>query len=372
MQPVIISDNIFNIDNNYSSNDVSLFLQGKHGLIDSIHKKHPAIWDLYKKMKSLDWDENEFDYSSCVLEFKTCSKVTYEMMIKTLAWQWEADSIAAYNLIPIVAPFVSSTELWALWTSIGSSELLHALTYSEIVRNSFESPDEVLEAVLGEAKALQRLEVVSKVFNDTYEMSHKLSLGLVDKDASETYDSILIFTVTMLILERVQFMGSFSITFAIVDTGLFLPIGKAVQKIATDELQVHVKANKEVIKNELKTSRGFASYSANLVLFKKILDDVVNSELEWTDYMFSDNRELVGLTKELVKDWILFNANDVYAFLNIDNDFKLVEKNPLGYMNDWLDINNNQPSPQEEKTGNYLLGGMKDTTKGKMFSLDFL
>ena len=690
---VMIADYIFNSENNYASSGMSLFLQDQHGLIDSIHKRHPEIWNLYKKMKSLDWDENEFDYSSCVVEFNTCSKITYDVMIKTLAWQWEADSVAAYNLLPIVAPFVSSTELWALWSRIGDNECLtghhqvltpkgwkridevteddkvaqwdytasnirfvkperivvkdyegqlihfhdsdvsrvsqivtpnhrmpivypygikqfnstrqtageveydttnaiptsgflsssdrqltsqeclyiavqacgslgnsyqsqyllnsldkekedrllylcnlckwpvtsvvvddirhysiqapvaeysnlantfdwfnldeigyewavdflsevrwwntaqstegpnryyfkdvtcankvitlahmtgrqgrltaildmsdyampsdycltakytyqvditnksyvsgeaisktmvdhngkvycltvptgyfmvkyndaigitgnclHALTYSEIVRNSFENPDEVLESVLGETKALQRLETVANVFANVYEVSHKLSLGMIDRDSDEAYDAIMSFVVTMLILERIQFMASFAITFAIVDTGLFLPIGSAVQKICTDELQVHVETNKEIIKNELKTEKGYASYVANNNLYKKIIREVVESELKWTDYLFSDNAELVGLTSNLIKDWVLFNANDVYSFLDINNPFKVVKKNPLGYMNDWVDINSSQKSPQEEKVGNYLLGGLKNNTNDELFSVDF-
>ena len=40
-------------------------------------------------------------------------------------------------------------------------------------------------------------------------------------------------------------------------------------------------------------------------------------------------------------------------------------------MNDWIDINHNQASPQEEKVGNYLLGGLKDTAGDEVFELDF-
>ena len=133
----MLDENIFNTHHTYHPKTQSLFLQEKPGLVDSIHKYHPEIWRLYKKLKSLDWDENEFDFSSCMAEFKTCSKTHYEMMIKTIAWQWEADSIAAHNLIPIAAPFVSSSELWALWLEIGKNEMLHALTYCEIVKNIF-------------------------------------------------------------------------------------------------------------------------------------------------------------------------------------------------------------------------------------------
>ena len=39
----------------------SLFLGGKVGLIENLRKEFPKVWDLYKQLKSLDWDENEID-----------------------------------------------------------------------------------------------------------------------------------------------------------------------------------------------------------------------------------------------------------------------------------------------------------------------
>jgi ribonucleoside-diphosphate reductase beta chain len=115
----MIDQTVFNLSKTDYVGRKSLFLGQDPGLFDSINKSHPDIWGLYKKMKSLDWDENEFPYADCALEFKTCTPSVYDMMIKTLAWQWEADSLAAHNLIPIVAPFVSSSELWALYCQIG-------------------------------------------------------------------------------------------------------------------------------------------------------------------------------------------------------------------------------------------------------------
>ena len=366
----MIDSNVFNI--NKTDYTVSpLFLGDKPGLFDTVNKQYPKLWDLYKKMKSLDWDENEFDFTPCLTEFKTCPKSVYDMMIKTLAWQWEADSVAAHNLVSVTAPFISSNELFATWSRIGDNECLHSAAYSEIVRNSFDNPDEILSSILAEAKALQRLSSVSAVFAKTYDVSHRLALGQVARDSDEAYDAIFMLVVALLALERIQFMASFAITFAIADTGMFLPIGKSVQKICTDELQVHVEVNKFILRNELGTVRGKEAFARNLDAIKTLIKDVTNSELIWTDYMFTEGRELVGLNSEVIKDWVLFGTNDVYNFLGIQSEFKVVNKNPLGYMNDWIDINHNQASPQEEKVGNYLLGGLKDTAGDAVFELDF-
>ena len=366
-----ISKDIFNLNFVNTSNNQSLFLQEKHGLVDSIHKKHPTIWNLYKTMKSLDWDENEFDFSSCLMDFKNCPAHVSDAMIKTLAWQWEADSIASHSLTSIVSAFVTSDELWAAWSEVGKNEILHALTYSEIVRNSFEDPTKVMDSILAETEALRRLNVVSEVFAKTYVTSHKLALGMVDRNSDEAYDSILLFTITLLVLERIQFMASFAITFNIVDNGWFIPIGKAVQKICTDELQVHVKLDKAIITNELSLAKGKASFNRIKPKIHEVIHSVIESELTWSKYLFKDNSEIFDLTENKIRDWVFFNATDVYDFLKLENPYKRVNKSPLMYMNEWTDINNNQASAQEERVANYLLGGVKNTTDGKKYEIDF-
>ena len=44
----------------------------------------------------------------------------------------------------------------------------------------------------------------------------------------------------------------------------------------------------------------------------------------------------------------------------MDNPFGDVEENPLPWLNNWIVIDNNQSAPQEESTGNYLLGAYVD------------
>jgi len=60
------------------------------------------------------------------VEFKTRSKSLVDRMVKTIAWQWEADSIAANSILTTLAPFITSTEAFAAWSVITASEVVHA------------------------------------------------------------------------------------------------------------------------------------------------------------------------------------------------------------------------------------------------------
>ena len=364
-----INENIFNT-NKTDYEKTPLFLGQAPGLFDTVNKNYPKIWNLYKLMKSLDWDENEFNYTTCNTQFKTCPKNVYDMMIMSLAWQWEGDTIAVRSIVPLVAPFVSSSELFAAWQAIGLNEVLHATTYSEIVRNSFDDPREVLSEVLRVKESLSRLESVGEVMSNIYTISHRYALGEIE-NSQETYNEIFMFVVALYCLERIQFMASFCITFTIAAGGDFIPIGKAVQKIAQDELEVHSELDKVILECEMQTERGKIAMIQCKGRIKKLLDDVINSELNWDDVLFSEGRELAGMDVDRLKQWTLFCAKPVYHTLDVEPEHELPEKNPVKFMEDWLNISNTQPSPQEEANGQYKLNVVRRNDEEVVFDVDF-
>ncbi len=67
-----IDSNIFDVNRNYSPDSKSVFLLNKPGLLDSIHRPHPELFRLYKLLKSMDWDENEFQLMKCQMSFCLC------------------------------------------------------------------------------------------------------------------------------------------------------------------------------------------------------------------------------------------------------------------------------------------------------------
>lgn len=677
----------------------NLFLGQQMGLFDTLNVHYPQIWALYKKLKALDWDELEFDFKTCNIEFKSCSKNVYDMMIRTLAWQWEADTVVTKTIVPVVAPFVTSTELWAAWGRIGDNECvtgdhevltpigwkridelteddkvaqwdyktraisfvkpeayivkhhkghlnhfhgsnnnlsqivtpnhrmpviypywtndkqeeyklsdevkyhggnglpisgfidsgkkrltpqerlyvavqadgslcsdkytgkrtglkhyrfslskprkikrlyelcslanwtiteittarkdlrtfylyvpledynplaktfdwfkldeigyewamdfideikhwdgnitkfgrtrytssnkkcidkvmalchltgqrshitivppranvlmpsgkryntkktyqlhitdrpyltgnsiiksvieydgpvycvtvpstyflvrhnnavsvtgncLHASTYSEIVKSSFDDPEAVFNDILAVKESFSRLDRVAEIMSETYTVSHELALGLIERDSQKAYSAIFKFVIALYLLERVQFIASFAITFAIAESGLFIPIGKAVQKICQDEFEIHAELDRLILTEELKTERGIKTYNLHKEEIKNLIDEVVSSEHKWADHLFSEGRELPGVTAELLKEYVNYSSASVYRTLGITPDFDIPKKNPLGYMDDWV-INDHQASPQEEKTGNYMLGAFTNDLGNETIDID--
>jgi ribonucleoside-diphosphate reductase beta chain len=260
----------------------------------------------------------------------------------------------------VIQPLINSSSMLAASAEISKNEILHALTYSEIVKASFDDPDEVLKEVIANKEALNRLHTVHRVFEETARLSARVILGEVKREDPRVLRQVLLYFGTLLCLERIQFMASFAVTFSIERMGFFLPIANAVTKIANDEFNCHVLFDKEVIKNELKTLEGQKAFLEIKGQLREILHEVVECERQWTEHLFRDNTDLPGLTKESILDFMYYGGTMVANFLGLTQDFKTVSTNPLKFMEKKLDMNKEQASPQEDKTGNYLLGGFID------------
>ena len=236
---------------------------------------------------------------------------------------------------------------------------LHSLAYKVIVESSFDNPEEFLQELVKIKESFQRLETVKTVFDEVYKVGHEYALGM-HKDMTQLRRLIFKFWTTIFALERIQFMSSFAITFGLAEQGMFVPIAKLVQKICTDEFQVHVQADKAILSNEMGIESNFPAYLEAIDDICVVIKEVTQAELDWLEFLFDGKEEIGGIRKQAVRNFVLYSATEVYNFYGIENPFEEVKEMPLPYMNKWLLIDSNQSSPQEENVGNYLLGAFVD------------
>lgn len=352
-----ISASIFNI-NKTDYNKPELFLGQQGGLLETIYLSYPDLFRLFEELKSMDWKHNEFDYSKCIPEFKTCDQSIYRMMIRTLAWQWEGDSTAARGLADILVPLCTATETRVGYARIIDNENLHALTYSEIVRGSFEDPSVVLNEIMSVRESHGRMAIVGEIMHRARIAS--LKWQITGERTSEIEQALVLLIAAVYMLERVQFMASFAVTFGICELGIFEPIGSAVQIIARDEYTNHVPFGEEVFKQLMATDWGRAAWKVVRPTIIRALIELLTNEMNWVDYLHSDGDELPGVPKQKFKDWTLFNGRHVCVVFDVLPEVEealgvtMPEQLPLNYMRDWIDINEKQSSPQEQDNNQYL------------------
>lgn len=367
---------IFNVEKTAEQyEDVALFGNGDVGLLDTVNKKFETIFKLYKEMKALDWDELEFDFSQCLVDFEKAPSDVTEMMVKTIMWQWESDSVASQCPAVLIAPYEPCTELWEAELRINDNESVHANTYSEIVRMGFPVPQDVLRKMLQHNEAHRRLSVVGmelkKLKRKSILLAYKKEFEGYTLTEYEICEAMILFYFIMFCLERVQFMDSFGTTFIIAQSGWYQAIGQAVKKICQDEFEVHSEYRKEVLLELISTPLGKEVFEKLKPTLVNILEEVVDSEIRWTveDLFENDTKTLVGTNSKLMTQWCLFNAKAVANTFGLKTKYTFPKSNPMPILEDWINMNKQQSAPQEQDNPAYKVNAVEVDDENIIFKI---
>ena len=348
---------MFNKDNTeWKDGDSSLILGQPSALIDSINRKHPELFRLYKKQKEADWQEDEIDLEISRVDFTTCPADISGAMVENLAYQWEADSYAVNSYSFLLAPIVTDSD-FRLWINKAAEiEGLHALTYSEIVRLAVPKPEDVFKLAMESDEVTSRMDTVDRLLSELKEESLRYTLGERENDQG-MYNKAFLGLFTFYCLERMQFMSSFAHTFAIVDSGYFQGIGKLVQKIMQDEYFYHCKAMEYAIKHEMTTRRGMIAYMETREVMEGIINEVIGKEISWNAHIFG-KYNIPNVSEELMNKWVQYNGQEVYDLAMIELPYPRQDKSPMKFMDNYLDLDKFQNANQEGDNNNYSLNSM--------------
>lgn len=362
---------VFNAANSgWKTKQYPLFMGEEMALYDSVNVNYKELFDVYKQQVSQRWVETEFNHEQSRLDMISCPKNIYDVMLLNLSFQWVLDSVASRAIAPLFAPFVTNSELWAALMENSNMEVIHALSYSEIVRQCVANPTDVFKLSVQNEKTIQRAVKVVSVFDELQKAGAEYTLGIRKNDQS-TYNIVFKGLVALYILERLQFMASFAATFAVVEQGYFQSIGKMVQKIMLDEIFCHYTTDALALKIELSTERGKVAMRECKEEILEMIAEVRYQERQWSDYLFSEGRSIVGLNPLLLNEWVDYNAQSVYDGLGLSDSipFERVKQNPLKWMDNWIEIDKFQNCMQEADGNNYALNVVKDDVTDE--ELDF-
>ena len=213
--------------------------------------------------------------------------------------------------------------------------------------------DEVIEQIMENDRIFQRMGVVEEVMSELFDAGHKYALGQLEAN-DDLRLLILKGMIALIGLEGIQFISSFSATFALAEQQLFVGACKLIQKIMLDEI-LHVKMDYAIIDALMKDPEWKRVYDDNIEELTGILDTIVLQEEDWCDYLFSEGRVIVGLNAELSKQWVYFNAAPIYRRLKMKPKFRAPKQTPLPWMDIWLNPDQIQVAAQEIQRTDYKL-----------------
>lgn len=345
---------VFNANNKGYSEGYPLFLGEELGLFDTINRTYPELEELYQQQLAQIWNEFEVDLTQDKMDMQKVDPKVTDLMVKTISWQHLADSVACKSISGILVKHITNSELEGLAILWSLFEVIHARTYSHIVKQTFQNPVQMLQETYDNLKVLDRSHAIVEAFN---------KLEDLPKDAPRevAMEAILGAVVALFALEAIAFMASFSVTFGIAETGVFQGIAQNVKLICRDEV-THTRFDYAILSILLKDPEWRAVFNKNAGIYSRILDSVVEGELVWADYLFSEGRQCIGLNAKLVKDYVVYMSKPVYDALGLTFPYAEVKENPLPYMENYIDSTRVQVAPQELQITSYNIGAIADDT----------
>lgn len=338
-----------------------LFLGEDLGFADTTTVTYPEIEEWYQDQVSQFWRPEEFSLVQDKNDLRECGKDERDVMVKNLMAQWLLDSVAARSILETIGPFTSNTEMLSALTAWTFFEDIHARSYSLIIRQCFDDPNEVIESGKQDLDVAYRSAVIGREFNKINKMAAKYNLG-EDVSDKEMRKQLLKIFAALYSLEAVSFMASFACTFALAETGRFQGISNIVTSICRDEV-LHARLDRVVL-DAMLSKEGYSEEMEEVKQdIKDIFDEVVRQEFRWAEYVFEDGRKVLGLNTSLLQEYTKYVAYPMYKRLGVEWNSEFGDaptKNPLPFMDKYVNPDSIQSAAQEIELTNYRIASMEN------------
>ena len=329
-------------------------------------QKYEIFSKLTEKQLSFFWRPDEIDLAKDRADYQSLSDSEKHIFISNLKYQILLDSVQGRAPSLALAPVSSLPELETWINTWNFSETIHAQSYTHIIRNIVTDPGVIFDTIVVNEEILKRADSISRYYDDLIKYTelynlfgdgtHRLNGEDVVVDLKCLKKKLYLCLVCVNILEGIRFYVSFACSFAFAERKLMVGNAKVISLVCRDEA-LHLTGTQHII-NLL--SRGaddqdFARIAKECTKEVEILfEEAAQQEKDWADYLFKDG-SMIGLNREILHRYIEYITNERAKAISVRLPFE-VTKNPIPWINQWLQSDNVQVAPQELEITSYLVG----------------
>lgn len=342
--------------------------------IQTFHKpRYRWLLDKCEVMRSVgNWSKFEIDLSGEYQDYTGLSATQKHIYTSGLKFAIALDSCAGRGILELFDSKTSNNPELELWLNLHqTNELLHSEAYTELIKAVYDDVDEFLDSINFDEKVVTRATDLLSNFDWSIEVlaRHGANETAVfngrEAPFPEITETILKQSIYKSLLHVNIFEGiRFFTTFVTAWSFNELPekkmqgSGNIFKLIARDEME-HLYVFQSIIRL-LKTDKsegfveiikGLEKYTYNT--FKLAYD----SEMEWIDSLFYKGSDITGFTADLLKDYITFLFNVRMSNILLDPakiNIKKVDKNPIPWVDNYLDSQHIKVAPQELESTQYV------------------
>lgn len=329
-------------------------------------QKYEIFSKLTEKQLSFFWRPDEIDLAKDRADYQSLSDSEKHIFISNLKYQILLDSVQGRAPSLALAPVSSLPELETWINTWNFAETIHSQSYTHIIRNIVTDPGVIFDTIVVNEEILKRADSISRYYDDLIkytelynlfgEGTHRLNGEDVVVDLKCLKKKLYLCLVCVNILEGIRFYVSFACSFAFAERKLMVGNAKVISLVCRDEA-LHLTGTQHII-NLL--SRGvddqdFARIAKECTKeVEKLFEDAAQQEKDWADYLFKDG-SMIGLNREILHRYIEYITNERAKAISVRLPFE-VTKNPIPWINQWLQSDNVQVAPQELEITSYLVG----------------
>lgn len=329
-------------------------------------QKHDVFEKLIEKQLSFFWRPEEIDVSKDKIDFNQLPQHEQHIFISNLKYQTLLDSIQGRSPNVALLPLVSLPELETWIETWAFSETIHSRSYTHIIRNVIQNPEEIFDDIVVNDHILKRASDISKYYDTLIAMSQYYNLygeGEVtlngethQVDLKQLKKAIYLCVAAVNALEAIRFYVSFACSFAFAERELMEGNAKIIRLIARDEA-LHLNGTQQMI-NLMRLGKDdidmvdIAKECEEQV--QQIFVDAAEQEKEWANYLFKDG-SMIGLNEQILCQYVEYITNQRMKAIGLKAPYD-ISSNPLPWMKNWLESDAVQVAPQEVEVSSYLVG----------------
>ncbi len=324
-----------------------------------------------------NWSKNEIDLSKEKSNFDSLDEAGRHIYESGLKFAITLDSCAGRAPLQLFNNGgISNNPEWELYiTNHQNNELLHSESYTEMVRAIYNDVDVFIESIIDDEHIQKRASSILSAFDwatsvfDRMDANNTVlghpcyclnaSKPFPEVDNRMVKEAIYKSAIILNMFEGIRFFATFVTAWSFSEQPDKLMAGSSnvFKMIARDEM-IHLDVFQKVIKMlRTEESEGFVQVAADLE------DEVYEmyatgykEEMEWVDFLFSKGSPLIGMNAAILKEYMDY----IFAvrLTNIGLDPKRIGiplgKNPLPWVDNYLDSSHIKSAPQEIESVNYV------------------
>lgn len=330
-------------------------------------QKFPIFEKLIEKQLSFFWRPEEVDLTRDRKDFIALPAHEQHIFLSNLKYQTLLDSVQGRSPNVALLPLVSLPELETWIETWAFSETIHSRSYTHIMRNVLTEPGKVFDDIVHNPAIVERATTVTRYYDALIEATQRYQVQTDEWQASadgkkalrDLKRKLYLTLASVNVLEAIRFYVSFACSFAFAERSRMEGNAKIIRLIARDEA-LHLTGTQHMLNlmarghDDPEMAEIAAEERDNV---RQIFIDAAEQEKEWAAYLFKDG-SMIGLNTDILAQYVQHITDQRLAAIDLEPAFGS-PKNPLPWMDAWLQSDQVQVAPQETEISTYLVGALQ-------------